>query len=228
MEKWRKRDIKEGDVFFNLKVIKDLGLREFYGRPLTYYECECLLCGKHIDVCTSELGHGKKSCGCLRRGSQLRLKPGDTYNGFEILSEPVKKGSLYHCTVKCPNCGKIYSKAVRSMKKFYGKSCGCIRDEVSRATIESRQKKAFIDGSNVYCLYTDRIESDSTSGFKNISWHKKRKKWWVRIDFRKKHYDLGYFDNINEASQIAEEARLERKKDLEGTGNFIEWYNSNF
>lgn len=43
------------------------------------------------------------------------------------------------------------------------------------------------------------IQSNSTSGYKGVSWHKHRSKWraQIKINGRKKH--LGYFDNPKDA-----------------------------
>jgi hypothetical protein len=44
------------------------------------------------------------------------------------------------------------------------------------------------------------LRSDSTSGFKGVSWHKSRKKWRARISSKKKEIHLGYFDTAEEAA----------------------------
>jgi hypothetical protein len=36
---------------------------------------------------------------------------------------------------------------------------------------------------------------DNTSGYKGICWNKKRKKWEVQIQYKRKHISLGFFDD---------------------------------
>jgi hypothetical protein len=51
-----------------------------------------------------------------------------------------------------------------------------------------------------------------------VCWDKSRGKWKADIRFRGKKYNLGRFDDINDAI----EARKEAEKQL--FGNFLEWY----
>jgi hypothetical protein len=52
-----------------------------------------------------------------------------------------------------------------------------------------------------------RTPRTNTSGVKNVVWNKKRNKWQVQImiDYQNKH--LGYFEDIELATLVAEEAR---------------------
>jgi hypothetical protein len=47
----------------------------------------------------------------------------------------------------------------------------------------------------------------NTSGYKNVYYHKKNKKWYVRIAYKKKDMIFGYFDDLEFAALVAEEAR---------------------
>jgi hypothetical protein len=62
------------------------------------------------------------------------------------------------------------------------------------------------------CSASDNLCNQSknkrnTSGYKNVYYHKKNKKWYVRIAYKKKDYIFGYFDDLEFAALVAEEAR---------------------
>jgi hypothetical protein len=48
---------------------------------------------------------------------------------------------------------------------------------------------------------------DNTSGYKNVSWHKRFQKWMVRIDANKQTKYVGYFKDLELADLVAQEAR---------------------
>ena len=48
---------------------------------------------------------------------------------------------------------------------------------------------------------------DSTSGCKNVTWHKTAKKWQVRVCIDYKRIHLGCFDDLELADLVAQEAR---------------------
>ena len=47
----------------------------------------------------------------------------------------------------------------------------------------------------------------NTSGYKNVYYHKTNKKWFVRIQYKQKDRIFGYFDDLELAALVAEEAR---------------------
>ena len=48
----------------------------------------------------------------------------------------------------------------------------------------------------------------NTSGHKGVTWCKKTKKWFARLQFEKKHIHLGSFDDLEFACLVADEGRL--------------------
>ena len=53
-----------------------------------------------------------------------------------------------------------------------------------------------------------KLNSNSTSGYKGVSWDKRKKKWAAYIYFKKKLYWLGYFDIKEEAARAYNIAAL--------------------
>lgn len=58
--------------------------------------------------------------------------------------------------------------------------------------------------------------SNNTSGYRNVSWNKKDKKWVVQMQIDKKHKTLGSFDDVHEAGKFAEEMRQKYYKEFCG------------
>lgn len=52
-----------------------------------------------------------------------------------------------------------------------------------------------------------RIRYDNTSGYKNVSWHKLRKKWYVQMKVNGKPTPIGYYDDVELANKAAIMAR---------------------
>jgi hypothetical protein len=48
---------------------------------------------------------------------------------------------------------------------------------------------------------------NNKSGYRGVSWHKTQKKWFAYVDADKKRKNLGYFDSLEEAANVANEAR---------------------
>jgi hypothetical protein len=52
-----------------------------------------------------------------------------------------------------------------------------------------------------------KLGKNNTSGLKNVSWVAKRKKWEVKIYVNNKRHNIGYFDDVELADLVAQEAR---------------------
>lgn len=56
------------------------------------------------------------------------------------------------------------------------------------------------------------MRKNNSSGFKNVYWHKGNKQWQVKMNIDKKTKLFGYFDNLELAGLVAEEARNKHHK----------------
>lgn len=59
-----------------------------------------------------------------------------------------------------------------------------------------------------------KIPKTNTSGYKGVSWHKRVGKWRTQIRINNKTKNLGYFDDVELAGLVAEEARQKYYKEF--------------
>lgn len=55
-------------------------------------------------------------------------------------------------------------------------------------------------------MYNSKLKSNNTSGFKNVFWDKRLKKWKVQVRANKRNNYIGIYDNLDIAIKIAENA----------------------
>lgn len=81
-------------------------------------------------------------------------------------------------------------------------SCGCINKDKD---MPERIKSSFVNGTQL-----DKIQSIPTkankSGVVGVNWDKSRGKWQASLRFRGHKYNLGRFDDFDEAAKIRKEA----------------------
>ncbi len=100
---------------------------------------------------------------------------------------------LYKC--KC-DCGSIVYYNSSNLKQ--NRSCGCWRK--SRARIYKMMKTMkYIDNTSISLIKKTTINSNNTSGFRGVSFDKKRNKWRAYIKLKYKNISLGRFNTFEEA-----------------------------
>lgn len=60
--------------------------------------------------------------------------------------------------------------------------------------------------TNIGRIKNKTMQKNNTSGHTGVSWHSRKGQWLARITFRKKTYNLGYFDDIELAVKAREKA----------------------
>jgi len=60
---------------------------------------------------------------------------------------------------------------------------------------------------NIKNQYNAKLSIKNTTGYKNVHWNKNIKKWSVQLRANKKNIFVGYFENLELASLVAQEAR---------------------
>lgn len=57
-------------------------------------------------------------------------------------------------------------------------------------------------------MMNQNINSVNTSGYKGVSWNKRKEKWEVYIDFKNKRIKLGYYISKEEAIKVRKQAEI--------------------
>ena len=66
--------------------------------------------------------------------------------------------------------------------------------------------------------YNTKLRKNNTSGVKGITWHKRIEKWAIQITVNKKKHHIGYFDDIELAELVIQEARNKYHKEFANHG----------
>lgn len=222
MGKHRKIEIK--DIFENLQVVENLGLKEYCGKNCTFYKCKCLKCGNTIDIPRKNLGTAQKDCGCGRTEPRKEIPIGKKYNHLTVKGighHEKGKGYWYWCECDCEKHTRLEVR--RDMLLSGGvSSCGCVHDNLLRENSKKAYKRNFVKNTNVPVISNNKLYNNNTSGIKGVGWHKHIRKWYARIQFQGIKYHLGYYDDIKKAEEIRKNAEKELHK------NFWKWYAKNF
>lgn len=76
---------------------------------------------------------------------------------------------------------------------------------------KQHKNEIYVDGTSIPSL-TQKISKNNKTGIKGVRWDKDRLKWAASIYFKGKCYQLGRFDDINDAIK----ARREKEDELFG------------
>jgi len=185
-------------------------------RGSTYlWRCRCD-CGKEAEVYADVLrSGGTKSCGCARQEA-LKRRAVDIRGqrfGRLIALEPLEKRMGGSVVWRCQcDCGRQTEASYNSLTHGNTRSCGCLNRENESLSTSLR----YIDGTCVELLERKRLRKNNTSGYTGVVSYRGR--WRAQITFKRKTYNLGTYETIEDAAA----ARQQAEKDLFGT--FLEWY----
>lgn len=220
------RKIEIGQRYDRLKIIEDLGVLPYKssGRKFRTYRCLCD-CGNIIDLPGVYIGRAWKSCGCLQRESREKvIAPGTMFGRLKVLEKGMaipNRGYAYICECQCAK-KTILSVRGDRLRSGEAQSCGCLHDELLREHCKKAYSNNFVGNTNVPRIAYDKLQKNNTSGVRGVTWHKGVCKWQAGIDFKGKHYHLGYYLDIAQAKKARESA----EKELHG--QFLEWYAENY
>ena len=211
----------ENKKFGRLTALRLLGTKTRpNGKKVPVWECLCE-CGRLTNVARPDLISGRvKSCGCLHIGKESATSKKIEGKKFTRLTPlyPVgsdRRGIIWRCVC---DCGNIVDVSAGQLTAGHKRSCGCLRHETAVGKdIASKLNPYQIDGTNVLML-NDKPYSTNTSGVRGVWWNGKRGKWVAEIMFKYKKYNLGYYDDIADATKARKEAEARI------WGDFLDWY----
>ena len=125
------------------------------------------------------------------------------------------KRVLWHCVCDCGNEIDVYSDCLQSGTT---KSCGCLNLE---RDIPDNLKVDFVENTQISKIKEIKLTKSNKSGVVGVNWDKSRSKWQASIRFQGCKYNLGRFDNIDDAIKIRKTAEKEK------FGEFLKWYENN-
>ena len=130
-----------------------------------------------------------------------------------LRSELTGQKTYWYC--KC-DCGKEIKVSKSAIKNGSQVSCGCHKRDYVTSTFSDRF--GYVNGTCVTHLKTKKLRKSNMSGVKGVTFHSKNNKWMAQITFKRKHYYLGTFENIEDAAA----ARKEAEERL--FVPFLQWY----
>lgn len=211
-----------GKKYGKLTVISDSNIR-IGNRPTLNCTCDCGK--KNVLVQRKKLLSGHtKSCGCLHREhiySHSNLV-GKTFGRLTVINttdERDKKGRIiWEC--RC-NCGNVVKLNTSSLKSGNTKSCGCLH--LDNGYLSAVKKNVFehYDKTCVSIIKRKKPNQNNKLGKKGVYFDKSRKKYMTQIMFKRKRYQLGRYDTLEEAVRVRQDAESKLHD------NFIEWYEKN-
>ncbi len=90
---------------------------------------------------------------------------------------------------------------------FKAKSQGLYIDHINGNRLDNRKTNIRLC-TQMQNTYNRGLASNSSSGYKGVSWHSRIKKWQTRIGFNHKRKHLGYYNTKKEAALAYNEAAI--------------------
>lgn len=214
MPKVKYPQLKEGDIYNDLKILKVYQVfkeGKKYGRK--FFDIECICGGLFSSDAANIMGGHTKSCGCLHK----------TVTGFPKVNHGLSETPTYY------SWKSMISRCINPTErefKFYGDVEICERWLLFENFLEDMGERPEgtsldrIDGTLGYfmdnCRWADRttqsynqkMQSNNKSGCVGVSWHKGSQKWLARISKNRRIIHLGLFIDFEEACRVRKEAEL--------------------
>lgn len=124
------------------------------------------------------------------------------------------KISIYKCKCDCGNYVEVYR---TNLVNKDIKSCGCLKEEFYKNRLNEQIKKYQVDGTNISYIISNKLSKANKSGVKGVC-KKKNGKWVAQITFKNKTYNLGTYENKEDAIKARKEAEEKRLQYLKEKG----------
>jgi hypothetical protein len=103
--------------------------------------------------------------------------------------------------------GKKFIKLSKAISERMGIS-GDVIDHINTVETDNTRKNLRA-ASYSQNLQNSNKRSDNTSGYKGVSWYKRRNKWQVKLCLNNKQIHLGLFDNVMDAALAYDKKAVE-------------------
>ncbi|MCL2321772.1 MAG: hypothetical protein FWC47_06665 [Oscillospiraceae bacterium] len=202
----------------------------------TIWECKCD-CGNVVEVPATYLRSGSsKSCGCLQRDAVAqtgqnnnRDVTGQKFGRLLAIRSTNKRSNagsvIWECICDCGNKIEIPLVYLVSDRSDIEKSCGCLTHErfvEIGKNMDLKKQFGLVENTSVSSIKSQKISKASTTGHRGVCWAKSIGKYMAYIGFQKKLYNLGQFDNLEDAVKARQKAEDDIYKP------FLEWYEENY
>ena len=232
-----------GKIFTRLKVIKQAeDYITPQGTHQVKWLCECE-CGNKLEVLESNLkGKKSRSCGCLRKEVGKRniyyVNPyanlpniydlsgeygigydRDKKNYFLFDKEDYDKIKDYYWSMKEDGLYSYwYSYSNGQTLRLHRFIMNCTDskknvDHINHKVYDNRKENLRVC-EHYQNIINCKTYSNNTSGCKGVHWDKSRNKWVARITVNKKNYQLGRFENFEDAVKVRKEAEKKYHKEF--------------
>lgn len=193
-----------GKKFGSLTVIRKTNERGPEGSCL--YECKCS-CGRTIKVSAIKL-KTRLVTTCGNTEHLIENLRGNRYGILTVVdfSHTANRKTYWICKCDCGNTKIARSDFLKSGRTI---SCGCKKKDAQQLIFE-KQKAGFVEGTNINQISPDRkMNSNNKTGIKGVSWMTSKQKYRAQITFKRKTYNLGYFDKLEDAAEARKKAEEE-------------------
>lgn len=131
---------------------------------------------------------------CNREGKRVSYAMIDSKNLEKVLSHRWRLSSNGYAMTDL-EAGKV----LLMHQLILGFKEGVEIDHEEQDKLDNREAKLrFLTHSQN--LHNSKLPVTNTSGYKNVYWTKRNRKWRARIKIREQSYHLGYFDNAEDAA----------------------------
>jgi len=201
----RKVNIKIGDRFGRLTVIKDVG--KIKGR--LHFECICD-CGNTYTAMGKSIYSGHtKSCGCLWMESITKhgMYKTATYEAWSHIIQRCtnpKDKIFYHYGGRGITVCDRWSKFENFLEDMKEKPEGLTIERIDNDKGYSKENCCW--DTQTAQSRNQRLNIKNKTGVRGVYWHKKNKKYCVQITVNYKTYHIGLFSNIEQAAIARKEA----------------------